>query len=123
MRTGILSFWNASTDTWAVNKSSSGTFAQANMNNWYPDAVAQIYPIVFGVVAPTDSQAVAGYASLNAAWPGWPTLSFNAAATGGDPFPWVIVGYAATAMADGTRANQYRTSVENMYGQRDSTIS
>ena len=114
MRTGILSFWNTSTNTWAIDKKSSGALDQANITNWYPDAVAQIYPIVFGVVAPTDSQAVNAYASLNAAWPAWPSLSFNTSNTG-DPFPWNIVGYAATVMGDSTRANQYRMSVENKY--------
>jgi hypothetical protein len=109
MRNGLLSFWNASTNTWAVNKSSSGAFGQANVSNWYPDAVAQIYPVVFGVVAPTDSQAVNAYASLNNAFPNWDTFQFN------DSFPWAIVGDAATLMGDSTRASQYRISVENKY--------
>lgn len=106
MRNGILAFWDASTNTWAVDKSSSGTFDQAKMTSWYPDAVAQIYPVVFGVVAPTDPQAVSAYASLNAAFPNWDTFQFN------DSFPWVVVGYAATVMGDATRSNQYRMSVE-----------
>jgi PKD repeat protein len=109
MRNGILSFWNASTNTWAVDKLSSGAFNQANMTNWYPDAVAQIYPVVFGVVAPTDSQVVSAYASLNTAFQNWDTFQFR------DSFPWTIVGYAATLMGDTTRANQYRSSVESKF--------
>jgi hypothetical protein len=109
MRNGILSFWNASRNTWAVDKSSSGTFDQANMTNWYPDAVAQIYPVVFGVVALASAQAVNAYAALNTAFPSWDLFQFN------DSFPWVIVGYAATVMGDNQRANQYRMSVENRF--------
>jgi hypothetical protein len=109
MRDGILAFWNASTNTWAIDKSSSGTFDPAKMTNWYPDAVAQIYPVVFGVTAPTDSQAISAYASLNAALPNWDTFQFN------DSFPWAIVGYAAVVMGDSTRANRYRMSVESKF--------
>lgn len=109
MRNAILTFWNASSNTWAVDKSSSGTFDQAKLTNWYPDAVAQIYPVVFGVVAPTDSRAVNAYASLNAAFPNWDSFQFN------DSFPWAIVGYAAAVMGDWPRVTQYRQSVEAKY--------
>lgn len=87
MRNGILAFWNASTNTWAIDKSSSGTFDPAKMTNWDPEAVAQIYPVV-GVIAPTDSHAISAYASLKVAFPNW-GIQFN------DSFPWAIVGYAA----------------------------
>jgi hypothetical protein len=109
MKQGLLTFWNAATNTWAVDKASSGAFDQPKMTSWYPDAVAQIYPVVFGVVASTDSRAVSAYASLNTAFPNWDTFQFN------DSFPWVIVGYAATVMGDSARANQYRVSVENKF--------
>ena len=109
MRQGILSFWNSATNTWNVDKSSSGTFDRAKMTNWYPDAVAQIYPVVFAVVAPTDSPAVNAYASLNTAFPNWDTFQFN------DSFPWVIVGYAAAVMGDTSRSSQYRMSVESKF--------
>ena len=79
------------------------------MSNWYPDAVAQIYPVILGVVAPTDAQPVNAYASLNASFPNWDTFQFN------DSFSWVIVGYAATVMSDAIRSNQYRRSVENKF--------
>jgi len=109
MRNGILGFWNSSTNTLAKDKASNGAFDQANMANWYPDAVAQIYPIVFGVMTPTDQKAINAYASLNAAFPNWDTFQFN------DSFTWVIVGYAATLMGDADRANQYRMSVESKF--------
>lgn len=109
MKTGILTFWNSAKGTWSVDKSSNGTYDTAQLSDWYPDAVAQIYPVVFGVVTPTDDKAVAAYASLNNAFPNWDTFQFN------DSFPWAIVGYAATLMGDSTRAVQYRQSVDNRF--------
>ena len=109
MRNGILAFWNASTNTWAVDKSSSGIFDQAEMTNWYPDAVAQIYPVVVGVVAPTEPEAVNAYASLDVAFPNWDIFQLH------DSFPGAIVGYAATVMGASSRANQYRMSVERKF--------
>lgn len=97
MRNGILGFWNSSTNTWAKDKASSGTFDQANMANWYPDAVAQIYPIAFGVVTATNPRAINAYGALNVAFPSWDKFHFN------DSFPWAIVGYAAGLMGDADR--------------------
>jgi len=79
------------------------------MTRWYPDAVAQIFPVVFGVVDPSDTRAVNAYASLNTYFPSWDTFQFN------DPFPWAIAGYAAALMGDSERANTYRQSVESKY--------
>jgi len=109
MKNGILAFWNSTTNTWAVDKSSNGTIDQAVMTRWYPDAVAQIFPVVFGVVDPSDTRAVNAYASLNTYFPSWDTFQFN------DPFPWAIAGYAAALMGDSERANTYRQSVESKY--------
>jgi hypothetical protein len=51
------------------------------------------------------------YAKFNAAWPGWPNLSFQ----GQDQFPWCLVGAAAALMGDKTRATQYLNTVTNKY--------
>jgi hypothetical protein len=51
------------------------------------------------------------YANLNAAWPGWPSLSYNAQ----DSFPWILVGDAAAIMGDTARVNTFVQSIETKY--------
>ena len=68
-------------------------------------------PVLDGVVPAADSRSVQAYANLNAAWPGWPSLSYNAQ----DAFPWILVGDAAAAMGDTDRVNTFVQSIEAKY--------
>jgi len=91
-------FWDENTAcfAWAVDRD----------NNWhlpvhgrsYPGLFAQIYPVTFGVIPPESEQAKLAFQKLNSELPGWPELAV------GDPFPWSILGYAATVMGDLPRA-------------------
>ena len=85
--------------------------ASPNLAHWYPDAVAQLYPIVNGVIESSSSQATTLYSKFNTAWPGWTTLSFNSQ----DSFPWCVVGYTSYLMGDSTRANKYLNAIQNKY--------
>jgi hypothetical protein len=109
MQNGILSMWL--NGTWAVYKDWYGNFIAPNMGTWYADATAQVFPMLMKVVRSSDSRAQQAYASFNAAWPGWPTLSFNSQ----DPFPWCLVGEAAAAMGDTTRLATYINSIQTQY--------
>lgn len=82
-----------------------------NLSTWYPDAVAQIFPIANGVIAPTSTQATAVYTAFNDAWPKWPELSFSSQ----DASPWCEAGYAAYLMGDTTSTNSYLISIQNAY--------
>jgi hypothetical protein len=92
--------------------------AAPNLTKWYPDMVAQLYPIVHGVILPSSATAKHIYSELNANWPGWDTLSYNNPPAGhtGDPFPWCVVGYAAYLMGDHNRVNTFLTSINTKYG-------
>ena len=85
--------------------------SSVNLANWYPDAVAQLFPVLNGVIAPTSARAKSVYSVFNKAWPEWPTLSFNSQ----DPFPWVLVSGAAILMGDANRVNVYLTAIQNKY--------
>ena len=106
---GLASMWL--NGKWAVYKSSAGALAAPNLATWYPDASAQIFPVLQGVISSSDTRAQQSYAALNAAWPGWPTLSFNSQ----DPFPWCLVADGAAAMGDKTRVATYINSIQNKY--------
>jgi hypothetical protein len=110
MLNGILGMWL--NGTWAVYKDDLGRLAAPNMGTWYADATAQMFPVLMGVVSASDSRAQQSYKAFNAAWPGWPTLSFNSQ----DSFPWCLVGDAAAAMGDKTRLATYINSIQSKYG-------
>lgn len=67
-----------------------------NLRVWHPDAVSQVYPIVYGLVSPSSTRARAVWASLKEAWPGLGNYSHTAQ----DPTPWEIVTFAAVLMGD-----------------------
>ena len=109
MQNGLLSMWM--NGVWAVYKDWYGNLAKPNMGTWYADATAQVFPVLMGVVNSSDTRAQQSYSAFNAAWPGWPTLSYNKQ----DGFPWCLVGQAAAAMGDKTRLATYINSIQNKY--------
>ncbi|HKW18996.1 MAG TPA: Ig-like domain-containing protein [Terriglobales bacterium] len=109
MQNGILKMWLGG--KWAVYKDGIGRLATPNMHTWYADATAQVFPVLMGVVSASDSRAQQSWATFNAAWPGWATLSFN----GQDAFPWCLVGTAAGAMGDKARLSTYIGSIQKKY--------
>jgi|SRR5580698_2738789 hypothetical protein len=82
-----------------------------DLKTWYPDSVAQLYPMVHGVTAPGSSRSMSVYAAFNKAWPGWADLSFNSQ----DKFPWAMVSYAAFLAQDKARVDRYLTTVRDRY--------
>ncbi|MGA9528979.1 MAG: hypothetical protein WBS24_12770 [Terriglobales bacterium] len=109
MQKGILGMWM--NGTWAVYKNDIGGLAAPSLGTWYADASAQVFPVLMGVVASSDSRAQQSYSALNAAWPGWPTLSYNSQ----DSFPWCLMATAAAAMGDKTRLATYISTVQTKY--------
>lgn len=109
MQNGILSMWK--NGTWGVYRDNLGQDAAANLSTWYADATAQLFPVLMGVLGPSDSRAQQSYAAFNAAWPGWPALSYN----NQDSFPWCLVGTGAAAMGDNSRLATYLDSLRTKY--------
>jgi hypothetical protein len=108
MRKGILGMWM--NGTWAVYKDWYGNLIAPKLGTWYADASAQVFPVLMGVVNSSDARAQQAYAAFNAAWPGWPALSFNSQ----DPFPWCLAVDAA-AMGDKARVAAYINTIQSRY--------
>jgi hypothetical protein len=102
---GIWNMWLGK--SWAVYKDALGRLAAPNLAVWYPDASAQVFPVLYGAVPKADTRAQQAYATFNQAWPGWPQLSYSTQ----DPFPWAMVGHAAALMGDSTRASAHANSL------------
>ena len=109
MLQGIDGMWMSG--SWAVYKDNGGNLASPQMGNWYPDATSQVFPALMGVVAGLDPRSIQVYGNLNAAWPGWPTLSFNSQ----DPFPWILIGDAAAIMGDTARVSIFVQNIQSKY--------
>jgi hypothetical protein len=109
MPDGILAMWL--NGNWAVYKDWYGNYIAPSMGTWYADASSQVFPVLMGVVTSSDSRAQEAYASLNSAWPGWPTLSFNDR----DPFPWCLIVDGAAAMGDQESVVTNINTIQNKY--------
>lgn len=77
---------------WAITR--WGLVVESRPGRFYPDAVAQLFPIVWGL---TDDAR--GYRTLNRAHSDWPYLMAA-------DFPWVLPAYAAVLAGDEGAANQ-----------------
>jgi hypothetical protein len=102
---GILTLWTGS--AWVTQKGA----AAPNLSTWYPDAIAQVFPVLCGVLPPDDARVVISWRNFNNAWPDWPQLSYQPA----DDFPWVLAGHAAACKGDYARVNQFIASLESRY--------
>jgi hypothetical protein len=85
--------------------------ADPDLKTWYPDSVAQLYPMVQGVIAPGSSRSRSVYVAFNNAWPGWTDLSFNSQ----DEFPWVVVSYAALLAQDKANVDRYLATIRDRF--------
>lgn len=93
------------------NESKSNyNYAKGNTSSWnkfYPDATAQLYPSLFGVVPASDLKSKLVYDKFNSSFPDWSTGKTY------DSFPWTMIAYAAAVMGDKERVNAY---VSHIYG-------
>src|SRR5947209_7975852 len=109
MLQGIQGMWM--NGTWAVYKDGIDRLFGPNWGTWYPDATSQMFPVMQGVISPSDPRSQQVYNQLLNAWPGWANLSFNSQ----DPFPWVMIADAAAVMGDTGRVNTYINNIQNQY--------
>jgi hypothetical protein len=111
MLNGIqTALWNSANNDYYWYTTDSGSSGTVNWNNFYPDAVSQIFPIAFGVIQPTDQRAIDIWNTFQSHWKSqWTTLST------GDQYPWVIIGYAAALMGDTTDANTFINNLQTTF--------
>jgi hypothetical protein len=112
--TGIGTLWNATTSTYAYAKSEpNGVPSQTSWSVWYPDATAQLYPIVNGVISPSSAQAQSLWSGFNTAYPQWSTL------TNPSGYPWAVVADAAVLMNDTSGAGAYVANAQSQYATKN----
>lgn len=100
----IAKLWNTSNNNW--------DWAYANPSNtsvFYAQGTAQLWPIIFGVVAPTDSKATSGWSQFSASYPAWYSGAIP------DGYPWVSMTRAAQIMGETAHADSYLADVHSRY--------
>lgn len=66
---------------------------QISWSRWYPDTTAQIFPILFGILEPSDPLAVQICGKINENWD-WAGLNAS------KDYPWVVMGYFNAVMGN-----------------------
>lgn len=77
---------------WAVKM--SGTRRLPNWRQWYPDAVAQLFPVLCGVESPDSRTSRAVYERFVRFYPGWASLPRSGRS------PWGVITPVAVTMGD-----------------------
>lgn len=100
------SLYDASTQLYRPAKFEDGNAPAADLNKWYPDTVAQLWPQLFSVVPPSGTVARRSMTLVNNHWDGAPKGDWTRTIVdpAGAPFP--SVGYAAIRTR--TAANRTR---------------
>jgi hypothetical protein len=109
---GIATLWSSTNATYDSSKQEPhGPWMSSTWTTWYPDATAQLFPELAGVIPAASPRAQALWSSFGAAWPRWDRL-VNGDAGG---YPWALVGETAVVMGDGAQAATFATSVRQRY--------
>jgi hypothetical protein len=91
--------WRGTSYNWFDNGS---TTAISKWEVFYPDAVSQLYPALFGIIAPFGDRANKLYALFNHNYPNWSKGEVYS----GD-YPWTLLAYTAASINDNTRVDEY----------------
>ena len=97
--------------------------AATNIDTYfYPDAIAQLFPIIFDVIPATGDRAITLYNDFCRNFPSWTDMRGYTGNTSDPPngnsdFPNVLIILAAVKMGDLDRATQSFKNIETLYRQ------
>ena len=122
---GILKeLYDPQTKLYAVAKFEDNSRPVTNLDKWYPDTQAQLWPHLFGAVTPADPRTQAVMAAVNAHWnghtkPNWsanPEQINNGSIEAG-------AAYAALLAGETQRVQTYVLAVKRLKFQNSSGLS
>jgi hypothetical protein len=109
---GIATLWSRANGTYDSGKQEPhGPWMASRWSRWYPDATAQLFPVLQGVIPATSPRAGALWNAFGAAWPRWDQLVNGD--TGG--YPWALVGETALIVGDASSAETFANAVQKRY--------
>lgn len=93
--------WNPSLQKYLVATDIDGNEIEfKSWNNFYPDAMAQLFPLVFGVISPDSQRAKVLYNEFISYY-AWEKFKFR------EGFYWTVVSYIGALMDDKDRVKMY----------------
>ncbi len=96
--------WKGTMYNWMKNN--DGTLI-SRWDNFYVDAVAQLYPAIFEVIGPYSDRANILYTEFNNYYPNWSIGELPPSTS----FPWTIISLAAASINDKVRVDEYMTHI------------
>ncbi|MBO4501565.1 MAG: hypothetical protein J5760_04920 [Clostridia bacterium] len=109
----LTRMWSKTDQCFLAAISDKGVSMFSNdLNNFYPQASCQLFPVIFGVIPPDDEKAVITYERFKADF-GSRWLNFSI-----ETFPWCVLVRAAVNMGDCEFAGQFMEAVNNKYVKR-----
>ena len=109
----LTRMWSQSDQCFLAAISDKGVSMFANdLNNFYPQASCQLFPLIFGVIGPDDDKAVITYERFKSDF-GERWLTFDI-----ETYPWCILVRAAVKMGDYEFAGRFIDAVNNRFVKR-----
>ncbi|MBO4501564.1 MAG: hypothetical protein J5760_04915 [Clostridia bacterium] len=96
----------------AAVSDNGGSMYPNDLNNFYPQASCQLFPVIFGIVEPDDEKAKITFERFKADF-GRKWLTFDI-----ETYPWCILVRAAVIMGDYEFAGQYIDAVNRRFVKR-----
>lgn len=108
VRAGLLNdLYDPATRVFDVARFETGPASQAKLTTWYPDTVAQAWPILFGVIDPHGAAARSALASVDNTWSGRSQPDWSDKMIDPSGSTWPSIGYAAWLCGDSRRARSH----------------
>lgn len=115
VKSGIQNeLYNDAISLYRYAKFENGTYAEADLNVWYPGTIHLAWPHLFGVIEPQGRRAQIQMSKLNDSWDGDPNPDWATGVIDESGFTWPSIGYAALLAGDNARAQAQADLVINM---------
>jgi len=107
VKTALLGLWDSNSSSFLTVKDQP----QADLKKWYPDTVAQFFPLLYGVIDATSPQTSLIVKQFKATWPNWAsTITGDSAG-----FPWCEVAAGMALAGEYTLVDQWLAAVKAKY--------
>ena len=108
VKSGIQNeLYNDAVSLYRSAKFENGTYAEADLNEWYPGTTHLVWPHLFEVIDPGGLRAQIQMRALNNSWDGDPNPDWAAGVVDEGGFTWPSIGYAALLAGESARAQEH----------------
>jgi len=115
VKSGIQNeLYNDAVSLYRSAKFIDGTYAEADLNVWYPGTTHLAWPHLFEVIEPQELTAQIQMSELNNSWDGDPNPDWTRSVVDENGFTWPSIGYAALLAGDSPRVQAHAALIVYM---------